>query len=113
MTKVQELPAPDFDKDSNHALELLRCWVCDGELRVTLREKIGHSSYGGSPNDDPRTAIASTWGRLLYDVASHAANALSPEDDELYEQLLHRICASFMAEMTSPQGTPEGHHVDE
>lgn len=113
MTKIQELPAPEFDETAQHALELLRCWVCDGKLLVTLREKIGSSSYEGSPNDDPRMAIASTWGRLLYDVAGHVANALSPEDDELYDQLLRRVCASFLAEMAHPEGSPDGQHVEE
>lgn len=57
-----ELEMPDGVADAGQAVELIRAWVADGALMVSLNA----DAFGNRVQD---------WGRLLSEVAEHAAKA--------------------------------------
>ena len=57
------LPVPDAANTSAQAIEVMRAWIIDQQLTLTL-----------SPNVFDRPDV---WGTLLADCAFHVANAMS------------------------------------
>jgi hypothetical protein len=57
-----ELEMPDGVANAGQAVELIRAWVADGALMVSLNA----DAFGDRVQD---------WGRLLSEVAEHAAKA--------------------------------------
>lgn len=57
-----ELDIPDGVTEASQSVELIRAWVCDGALRVSL-------------NADAFGERVSDWGRLLSEIAEHIAKA--------------------------------------
>ena len=78
-------PPPDATENGGH--EVLRCFVVDGGLSVSLRRSF----------DDP-----GTWGILLADLARHAARIYAKETDVGEDEALAAIQAMFEAEWKRP-----------
>ena len=57
-----ELEIPDGAAEASQSVELIRAWVCDGSLRVSLNA----DAFGDRVSD---------WGRLLSEIAEHIAKA--------------------------------------
>ncbi len=57
-----ELEIPDGVAEASQSVELIRAWVCDGALRVSLNA----DAFGDRVSD---------WGRLLSEIAEHIAKA--------------------------------------
>jgi hypothetical protein len=57
-----ELEIPDGVAEASQSVELIRAWVCDGALRVSLNA----DAFGDRVSD---------WGRLLSEIAEHVAKA--------------------------------------
>lgn len=78
-------PPPDATEEGGH--EVLRCFVVDGGLSVSLRRSF----------DEP-----GTWGVLLADLARHAARIYSRETGVSEDEVLAAIQAMFEAEWQRP-----------
>ena len=78
-------PPPDATEEGGH--EVLRCFVVDGGLSVSLRRSF----------DDP-----ATWGTLLADLARHAARIYARETGVSEDEVLAAIQATFEAEWQRP-----------
>ncbi len=81
-----ELPPP-MEAFSDDASEVLRAWVVDGGLHVSMMKSF----------DDP-----GVWGVLLADLARHAANIYAQEDGGSGEEILAEIAGVFRSELTDP-----------
>ena len=88
-----ELPPPP-QAFSAEAQEVLRAWVVDGGLHVSMMRSF----------DDPMV-----WGVLLADVARHAARIYAGEDGRGEDEVTSLIASTFRAEMATPtdSGTTE------
>jgi len=86
--RSNELIVPAGTKTDPKAQEVLRAWVADGNLHVSLRVETWN---------DP-----TAWGVVLADLAKHVAKAygLHKHLDEV--QALERIKAVMDAELPSP-----------
>ena len=59
-----ELEIPDDVPKADQAVEVIRAWIADGALMVSLNAEV----FGGN---------AAIWGRLLSEIAEHAGRALA------------------------------------
>ena len=83
---ANELPPPP-EAFSAEASEVIRAWVVDGGLHVSMMKSF----------DEPEV-----WGVLLADVARHAANIYAREDGGSMEEVLARIAGVFRSELMDP-----------
>ena len=83
---VHELPAP-LEAVAEGGLEVLRAFIVDGELHVSLQ------------NAFDRPAI---WGTLLAEAGRHIARMYSQEGTALYDQAREEIYRSLKAEWSAP-----------
>ena len=81
-----ELPPPP-QAFSDEAQEVLRAWVVDGRLHVSMMRSF----------DDPMV-----WGVLLADIARHAANIYVTEDGSSADEILAQIAGFFRSELMEP-----------
>ena len=81
-----ELPPPP-QAFSDEAQEVLRAWVFDGGLHVSMMKSF----------DDPMV-----WGVLLADVARHAARIYAEEDGRTEDEVAAHIASIFSAEIRTP-----------
>ena len=81
-----ELPPPP-EAFAAEASEVLRAWVVDGGLHVSMMKSF----------EDP-----GVWGVLLADIARHAANIYVTEDGSSAEEVLAQIAGFFRSELIEP-----------
>ncbi len=81
-----ELPPPP-EAFSEEASEVLRAWVVDGGLHVSMMKSF----------EDP-----GVWGVLLADIARHAANIYNNENGGSSEEVLAQIAGYFRSELIEP-----------
>jgi hypothetical protein len=86
-----ELAPPPFVVGNLEAKEVLRCWIADGSLHVSLAPM---SFEDG----------AETWGLLLSDVARHIAQSFEQEGADTYKNARRRIRSQFDIEWKKPTG---------
>ena len=79
-----ELDIPDGVPEAEQAVELIRAWVADGALVVTLNGE----AFGDGLQD---------WGRLLAEIGRHIARASSLEVGMSETESLEDIRKSFNA----------------
>ncbi len=91
-----ELPAPP-QAFSDAAQEVVRAWVVDGGLHVSMMKSF----------DDPMV-----WGVMLADVARHAARIYAQEDGRTEAQVAGLIASVFASEISRPTdvGSTEAVH---
>jgi hypothetical protein len=80
------LPAPQFRANAD-AHEVLRAWVADGGLTVSLRRSF----------DDP-----AVWGLLLADVARHVSRIYAEEDGTTEEEAMRQVVETLTSELMDP-----------
>jgi len=81
-----ELPPPP-EAFSDEASEVIRAWVVDGGLHVSMMKSFDE---------------AEVWGVLLADIARHAANIYAREDGGSVEEITARIAGIFRSELMDP-----------
>ncbi|MGQ0457634.1 MAG: DUF5076 domain-containing protein [Hyphomicrobium sp.] len=86
-----ELDAPEGIADADAAVEILRAWIGDGALLVSL-------------NPDPFSDRISDWGRVLGQLAHHVARSAALAGHATQSEALQAIRAGF--EATLPQNQP-------
>ena len=81
-----ELPPPP-EAFSEEASEVIRAWVVDGGLHVSMMKSFDE---------------AEVWGVLLADIARHAANIYAREDGASVEEITAKIAGIFRSELMDP-----------
>jgi hypothetical protein len=96
MKKINELAVPAGAHTAKRAEEVLRAWIVDEGLHVSLRRAF----------DDP-----GVWGILLIDIARHAARIFAREAVCTESEALEAIHSMFEAEWNRPTdlGTTQSH----
>jgi hypothetical protein len=87
VTKSAELAVPFAAHESKAATEVLRAWIVDNGLHVSLQRGF----------DDP-----AVWGVLLTDVARHVARVFETEKICTQDEALEKIKAMIDAEWDGP-----------
>jgi hypothetical protein len=87
--RVKSLPPPEDTIDHDQAIELLRGWIVDGDLQVSL----AFEAFGNQPE---------IWGQLLAETAVHIAAAMSAEGYGDRSLLFAKLKASLLANIESP-----------
>jgi len=101
-TKLDELPVPPSAVESDDAGEVLRAWIVDEQLAVSMV---------------PAFEEPEMWGMLAVDIARHAARMFADEGICSEAEALARIRALIEAEFarptdpgaTVPHPKPQGH----
>ena len=89
---------PDAERDSD-SIEMLRGWVVDGALQISLAAWV----WRAQPEE---------WGRLLADSACHLADAISKETGKPRAEVFRTIAESVIRHLENPPDNLEGQHVD-
>lgn len=94
-----ELDPPDGVEEAESAVEVLRAWIGDGALLVSLNA----SAFGDQVED---------WGRLLAEIGHHVAHAASlngyMDDAEAKAALRDAFTSSFDSDMGDTMGRLKG-----
>jgi hypothetical protein len=94
-----ELDPPDGIEDAETAVEILRAWIGDGALLVSLNS----SAFGDQVRD---------WGRLLAEVGHHVAKAAAlngyMREDEAQTALREAFLTNFEAALGPTSGKLRG-----
>ncbi|MFI5001823.1 MAG: DUF5076 domain-containing protein [Reyranellales bacterium] len=98
MADCGQLVIPDPAQKDPKSLEVVRAWIADGGLHVSLRPDVW-SDVG-------------TWGILLADLARHVANSFEQQKGLDRATTLKRIKALVDAELSSPTDEPSGRIID-
>jgi hypothetical protein len=94
-----ELEPPDGVEEAENAVEVLRAWIGDGALLVSLNS----SAFGDHVED---------WGRLLAEVGHHVAKSAAlngfMQEDEAQAALRQAFASSFETTAESALGRLKG-----
>ena len=86
---MKPLPPPDDAISHSDSTEILRGWVVNGDLQVSL----AFEAFGRKPE---------LWGQLLAEVASHVADAMSAEGYGDRTAIFASIQASLLDNLGKP-----------
>jgi hypothetical protein len=86
MRTLPHPPEAELDRDS---LEMMRGWIVNGELQVSIAAWVW--------KDKPEE-----WGRLLAESANHLADAISHETGQRRADIYRTICKSLVAHLKDP-----------
>jgi len=103
---MRELPRPDEIYGDEHATEMVRAWIADGDLRVSLL--LGMWADASDSDVDERYA----WGELLGDLVRHIANGLRQSHDWPEAVTIASIRAGFLAKLADLESTIEGGYFE-
>jgi hypothetical protein len=87
MSEQNQLPIPPGASTDKESAEVLRAWIANQGLHVSMSQAF----------DDPET-----WGMLLVDIARHAARAMASEKICTEENALERMRDVMDAEWDEP-----------
>jgi hypothetical protein len=87
---------PDAEQDPN-AIEMIRGWIVDGELQISLAAWVWA--------DEPQE-----WGRLFADSTCHLADAISSETGKDRDEIFRAISESLIHHLQHPPNL-EGEHI--
>ena len=96
---MRPLPHPPDAESDKESLEMIRGWIVDGELQISLAAWIW--------KDQPKE-----WGRLLADAAYHLADAISEETGKNRDEIFRTISESVIYHLQHPPSNLEGEHVE-
>jgi len=88
---------PDAEKDAD-SLEMLRGWVIDGQLQVSLASWVWQ--------DEPKQ-----WGRLLAESACHLADAIAADTGKSRAEIYRAISESVIHHLHHQPEDLEGEFV--
>jgi Domain of unknown function (DUF5076) len=86
---MKALPPPEDAVDASEAVEVLRGWIVNGDLQLSL----AFEAFGNRPD---------TWGQLLAEAAVHVAAAMSAEGYGDRDFIFARIQASILDNLERP-----------
>jgi hypothetical protein len=94
MAEGDQLIIPDAAKRDPKSFEVIRVWVADKGLHVSLRTAVW---------EDP-----SAYGVMLSDLMHHIANAYHQNEARDWVKTMQRIKEGLDAELASPTDRPTG-----
>jgi hypothetical protein len=83
------LSPPDDAIDNDEAIEVLRGWIVNGDLQVSL----AFEAFGNKPE---------IWGQLLAETVTHLADAMSAERYGERNAIFARIQSSLLEHLETP-----------
>jgi len=83
------LAPPDDAIDNNNAVEVLRGWIVNEDLQVSL----AFEAFGNNPE---------IWGQLLAETVTHLADAMSAEKFGKRDVIFAKIRASLLEHLENP-----------
>ena len=90
-----ELEMPDGVGEADQAIELIRAWIADGSLMVSLNA----DAFGERVGD---------WGRLLAEIGHHVAKAAVLEGHMEPHEALTALSEGFDRNIREPQPAMSG-----
>jgi hypothetical protein len=96
---MRPLPHPPDAEQDEESLEMIRGWVVDGELQISLAAWV----WADQPQD---------WGRLLADSVCHLADAISTETGKNRNEIFRVISDSLTHHLQQSPDNLEGEHVE-
>lgn len=87
---MRTLPHPPDAEQDPDSLEMLRGWIVDGDLQVSLSAWVWQ--------DEPRH-----WGRLLGDIVGHLSDAISEETGRSKEEIFDEIAHCLRYYLANPR----------
>src|SRR4051812_40218515 len=90
-----ELPIPETCYRDTDSLEMIRAWIADAGMHVSL-------NIGVWDRPDSEYTEAASWGILLADLAHHVANALQETNGVDREASLQEIKELFLSQLKKP-----------
>jgi Domain of unknown function (DUF5076) len=94
MSRPDELTVPDGTESDPKAFEVIRVWIANKGLHVSLRTGVWQDPFA--------------YGVMLSDLMKHIANAYQQEQGLDPLKTLQRIKAGLDAESSSPADRPSG-----
>jgi hypothetical protein len=95
---MRPLPHPPGAERDENSLEMLRGWVVDGELQVSLAAWVWQ--------EEP-----AQWGRLLAESACHLADAIAAETGRSRAEIYRAVSESVIHHLQHPPVDLEGEFV--
>lgn len=90
-----ELDVPDGISDARQAVEVLRAWIADGSMMLSLNSE----AFGERVVD---------WGRILGEIGHHVARSAKLNGHMSEHEALQAVRQGFDAAMQSSQPTMSG-----
>jgi hypothetical protein len=101
---AKSLPVPPPAKRDPRAVEMVRTWIAEGKLHVTLNVGFWEQPERGIDERD-------AWGILMADMARHIANAHEQEYGRDPRETLTMIREAFEREIEKPTSPHVGSFV--
>ena len=90
-----ELDIPDGVADADQSIEILRAWIADGSMMLSLNT----DAFGDNVTD---------WGRILGEIAHHVARAAKLQGHMSEHEALRAVREGFDATLRANQPTMSG-----
>ena len=95
----RELPKPPETQTAAEAMEVIRAWIVDGALHVSLMPTAFEEKE--------------VWGILLADVTNHVANALADATGLDRGKTVAAIAKLYNSELAQPTDEPTGEFIED
>jgi len=92
---MRPLPHPPNAEGDDESVEVLRAWVVDGGLEISI-----NPSHWANQADQ--------WGRLLADAAEHMADGIAQEHGGDRSKIYKAICVSLLHSLENPSPDRSG-----
>ena len=104
---MTDLPVPPEALADDLAREMIRVWIADGDLHVSLC--LGMYADDAESDVDERDA----WGQILADTVRHIANGLHQSHDLLPQESMRMIGEAFVESLRDEDryGNTDGGYV--
>jgi hypothetical protein len=96
---MRPLPHPPDAENDEDSLEMLRGWIVDGNLQISLAAWVWQ--------DEPEE-----WGHLLADSACHLADAISKETGKNRDEIFRAISESLIHHLQHPPDDLVGEYFE-
>jgi hypothetical protein len=104
---MRELQQPPMTGEDENAIEMIRAWIANGDLHVSMRLGIWQEL------EDPQIDERDAWGELLADLTRHIANGMMKEHGWDYDSTRDRIRTAFLKWYDDKSANTEGGFPDE
>ena len=95
---MRALPVPPAAETDPEALEMIRGWIIQGSLQISLAAWVW--------KDEPQT-----WGRMLAEAAGHLADAIAKDTGGRRDIVFAKIRGSVIANLDDLPDTLQGDFV--
>jgi hypothetical protein len=96
---MRTLPHPPEAETDKNSLEMIRGWIVNGELQISLAAWV----WTEKPDE---------WGRLLADSANHLADAIADQTGKERSEIYKTICRALIKHLNEPPEDLVGDFVE-